>query len=479
MKTRGIKFLFISILLVFIANSAMATTLPDNVLTTIKKDFPKALVRFDGLITLPNGTVYLPVLPSNPKRNAEGKVIVTVPSNKKLSQMPDVVIFDSNFALLKIIKDKNGGLTVIDSKDIPFVVKTGLLPQDLLVPPGLVIPDDLEIMMGDLKIKTVSSRVNDIFKNSDEIKKGYVNKSIVPVPFMSNKTLLVTSLDSKVVNFIHSDSTAPVFSLTMENLPKFIMPVSNDDYLLVAASGKTYIDVADIKNEVIAKKIDLAYQPTEVILTSDKTKAYVAVGDAQAIFSIDLKTMTLLEKIKVKGYPKNIAISDDNSIIVYQDKNSGDIYTLSLNEVYVNKYVYNVSNVSKLAIKDRTVYMLSRTTDELLVVDTGIKDLIYKQELASKPIDLALIDNKLYILCASNEMDVFNLDDFTLTQAMKFTDEGFSKKIVRVPDSTVFLITNIVQKKYYVYDYKKNEVLQIVDVPMLLSDLQLINRKLK
>ena len=76
-------------------------------------------------------------------------------------------------------------------------------------------------------------------------------------------------------------------------------------------------------------------------------------------------------------------------------------------------------------------------------------------------------------------MDVFNLDDFTLTQAMKFTDEGFSKKIVRVPDSTVFLITNIVQKKYYVYDYKKNEVLQIVDVPMLLSDLQLINRKLK
>ena len=214
-------------------------------------------------------------------------------------------------------------------------------------------------------------------------------------------------------------------------------------------------------------------------MTQDKSRAYIAVLDSQAIFVIDLKNMALLEKIKVKGYPKNIALSDDESALVYSDRNNGDIYTLALDESYLNKYVFNASNVSKLALRGNNVYLLSRTTNELQVVDNDLKDLIYSQELASKPVDMMLKNNKLYILCASNEIDIFNLEDFSLCEKIQLPGGGFSKKLVPVPKSNLVLVTNVLNKNYHVVDLSKNTVVQTVPTNVTISDLQLLNRKVE
>ena len=281
------------------------------------------------------------------------------------------------------------------------------------------------------------------------------------------------------MDIIPSDSTAAKLTLRLENLPKFIQPVCNDKYILVASAGKTYIDVADVSQGVIAKKIDISYQPSEIILNSDKTKAYVAAGNDQSIFVIDLKAMALLEKIKIKGYPKNIAISNDDSAIVYQDKNTGDIYTLALDETYLNSYVYNASNVSKLVIKGNNIFIISRTLNELMVVDTELKDIIYKQEVGQKPVDMQLINDKLYILCAGQEIDIFNLADFSYEKAMTFAGKGFLKKMIQIPNSDMLLITNISEKKYYIYDIKKNSIVQTVNTDVFINDLQLLNNSVK
>ncbi len=475
----GIKKLFMLVAVFLLTSLASyATKLPDAVVQTLKSDLPKASIRFDGLVTLPDGTVYLPVLPSEPKRNASGKVVLTHPADKKLSQLPDVVLFDSNFALLKVVKTGDGKLSVTASNNIPFVVKTGLLPQDMLVPPGLVFPDDMQIMLGDLKIALFNSPVNNIFQGSVEFKKNQVKTTFIPVPYMAGRTLLITTLDSKAVSVLPSDSTEPKFTLNLESLPKFIQPVCNDDYILVASAGKTYIGVADIKQEVLARKIDLAFQPSEIILNSDKTKAYVAAADDQSIFLIDLKTMTLVEKIKIKGYPKNIVLSPDDKEIAYIDKNTGDIYTLTLDEMYTNKFIYNASNVSKIFIKGSNIYLLSRTKNELQVIDTVIQDIIYNQPVADKPVDMYLKDDSIYILCGSNELDVFKLDDYSMKTTLKLPQNGFTKKLVPVSNSNLLLITNVTEKKYYVYDMKTNSVLQTVSTPLYINDLKLINKRL-
>jgi len=158
------KIFYFFALFLFTAMSASATTLPPYVVDVLKKEVPNATIRFDGLISMPNGVVYLPVIPSDSKKNPTGKIVVTYPSNKKLSQFPDVVLFDSNFALLKVIKNKAGQVSVTDSKNIPFIVKTGIFPQDLLVPPGFVIPEDMKIMLGDLDINVIATDVNATIK---------------------------------------------------------------------------------------------------------------------------------------------------------------------------------------------------------------------------------------------------------------------------------------------------------------------------
>lgn len=463
------------------AMSSYATKLPPYVLSTIKTELPNASIRFDGLVTLPDGTIYLPVLPSNPPKKYVGKIISTYPSNKKLSQLPEVVLFDSNFAFLKVIKTTNGKITVTDTKNIPFVVKTGLFPQDMLVPPGLVVPEDMKIMMGDLVVNVKNSRVDDIFREHSLINKSAakIEQKIKPVSCLLNKTFLVTALDSKIVNVIPSDTTVPKYTFRMENLPKFVEPFGNDRYLLVAAAGKTYVEVADIEQEVIAKKIDLSYQPSEVVFNKDKTRAYIAVLDDQSIFVLDTKNMTLLEKIKVKGYPKNISLNDDCSAMVYSDRNTGDIYTLALDETYLNKYVYNASNIAKLALRGDNVYILSRTENELQVVDNELQDIIYNQPLAKKPVDMLVLNGKIYVLCASNELDIFNLSDYSINAKVTIPGGGFSKKLIKVQDADYLLITNLLQKKYFVFDMKTNSIINSVSLPVVMSDFQLLNRRVK
>ena len=44
-------------------SASIATELPKPVLEYIKKNYAKANIRFDGLIELKDGTVYIPVIP--------------------------------------------------------------------------------------------------------------------------------------------------------------------------------------------------------------------------------------------------------------------------------------------------------------------------------------------------------------------------------------------------------------------------------
>ena len=43
---------------------ANATKLPDNVQDFITATYPKTVFRFDGVVILPDNTVYLPLIPS-------------------------------------------------------------------------------------------------------------------------------------------------------------------------------------------------------------------------------------------------------------------------------------------------------------------------------------------------------------------------------------------------------------------------------
>ena len=58
------KFVMLSALAITCSVPAFAATIPDNIQQIINKDFPKTTYRFDGMIILPDGTMYLPLYPA-------------------------------------------------------------------------------------------------------------------------------------------------------------------------------------------------------------------------------------------------------------------------------------------------------------------------------------------------------------------------------------------------------------------------------
>jgi len=524
---------FLISLIAGMAISAMqpvfATQLPPEIKNYILQNIPDATIRFDGLITLPDGTFYLPLIPAYTVKESEFGVKYTYPANKTFAKKPEILIFDNNYCLLKLIKTKNKGLTVTSLQDLPIEVRTGILPQDLLVPKGLVLPDALVGILGDLNIPLKS---NLQITSKQQIPQNLTQKENLPkkpekinvIPQLRDKQFFITNFNSNFIYIMPSELRDVQYTLKLDSIPKTVKEVEGN-YLLVATNGKTYIDVVDIKNEEIAKQIDLGAEADEIVVTKDDKTAYVISNKSSNLFVIDIPNMTLTKQIQIKGMPEKLNLSDDESKLIYQDSATGDIYTVELNNSYVNIYQCNVPNTSKMAILNDKVYVLSRTKNALrifpyqqfvvekttedkevlgsqrsyyiksafIAAGSATKNFLKKEqeeleklnyvengelvETSVKPVDMILHNGKLYILSAStNSIDVFNPATNTMEKNISLRVPGFSNKINAIKGSNLVVVTNVAEKKYVVVDLDKQLVLQTnpIDVPM--TTLTVVNK---
>ena len=145
------KILLTALLSVILGSGALAKEVPQSVKDFINKDFPETNFRFDGAIILPDNTMYLPLFPAKTNENEELTIKSAYPVNMQMKQKPDMVILDNNFVLLKVI-NINGKKTVINMVNVPEEVQSGLLPQDILLPKGLVFPESLKGIIGDVDV---------------------------------------------------------------------------------------------------------------------------------------------------------------------------------------------------------------------------------------------------------------------------------------------------------------------------------------
>ena len=134
------KLLLLIGILVITASSAFATKFPEEVRGYIEQNVPNAEIRFDGVIIFPSNTLYLPLYPSMFSDIKNLSIKQTYPAGLSLNQEPDIVIFNNDFVLMKVLTDREGNRSVLHLTEPPVEVRTALLPQDMLVPSGLIIP---------------------------------------------------------------------------------------------------------------------------------------------------------------------------------------------------------------------------------------------------------------------------------------------------------------------------------------------------
>ena len=152
------KVLLLAILMLS-CSTAFAAKIPDEVREYITKTVPGSDIRFDGVIILPDNTIYLPLFPSLFSDVKKVEVKESFPSGQELSDKPGAIIFNNDFAILKVLSDGEGHKTVMHMQNPPLQIRTGLLPQDMLVPSGLVLPENIKGIIGNLKIDTKSEDV--------------------------------------------------------------------------------------------------------------------------------------------------------------------------------------------------------------------------------------------------------------------------------------------------------------------------------
>ena len=513
---------------------AMATQLPLDVKNYLINQKRVPSIRHDGLIVYNDDIMYLPVFPAYPEKVNEIKIAKTYPAKQTMATFPDIVVFNNNFAMLRIIRTSETALSVRNLEDYPVEIKTGEIPQDLLVPHGLVMPERLAGILGDVYIPLVGSAKSGAFVTGKKAplptgkRLAETKKYSVPEK-LKNKLFFVNNYQTEYLKVFSSTVSEPLYSLKTSGVMRDVKPILNGKYLLAATKGAKNIDVIDVAGEFVSKHIDLTANPEEIIVDDKREKAYISSVEDESLTVIDLKTLRVVEKIQLAGAPKKLSVSPDGNKIAYIDISTSNIFVLELDNDYSNKLITNYPNTSKIILENGIVYLIARTEPKLRVVTfdlymdnksaktkkdkkqakikqlemqqtanenvasdiftgmsvpeqddlTGLKSYatsIKDIKTGAKPVDMYKHGSDLFVLCAGdNTVYNYDIQNSSVTSS-KLPTEGFSRTFTPVPESDIAVITNMADLKYVVYDMTQAKALQTIPISDYVNTITILER---
>ena len=467
------KFLIALIIFLTTAGYAYAAKLPDNVKNMVNQSFPNTNFRFDGVIILPDNTIYLPVIPARILDPETLEISETIPKNKKISDKPDVIIFNNDYTLLKVTDLPDGRKGIAKLQTPPHQIKSGLLPQDMLVPRGLVIPENMQGIIGNLQITTVHDPTLKVVPSSG---KNTVVNSLSLIPQLANKTIYATTNMSKNIQVVNPSKQTPEYALAQENIPISVKGYDGK-FLLVTSYNKKSVDIISLADEQIIKQIELKTQPDEIIIDSKNKIAYIAAPSDASIYVLSLDTMTLKRQLKLNGMCEKLTLSEDGSKIFYVDKKTNEIWAVELNNKYLLKEIGRFPNTSKIAYSNGKIYITSRTKNRLAIIDYATTGLVGETDITQKPVDMLVYKGLLYILGAvNNEICVIDTETDQLTDVIKLGTNGFSTKIFRIDNTDLAIVTDTQTKKYTIVDLANKKVIKSNSVEIPINSIVVVDK---
>lgn len=461
------KFLILFLFVLFCAQNVFAAKFSDEMKSFIEVHFPKSNLRFDGLITMPDGTLYLPLYPSLVKKPAKIEVREVI-SVDKSSKHPEIIILNNDYVFMKVIKNSKGQKSLLYMKNPPLEVKTGLLPQDMLVPSGLVIPDNIKGIIGNLEIPTVEDNGLKIdIKSVVEKKSKHVENSNINI--LKNKVMYIVTSTSKDLQVMKPSDSTPKYALEQSSIIADVKPTPDNKFLLVTNFDKTTLDVISLADDMKIKTIDLTSEGGEILIDKFKNKAYITSPKASCLYILDIPTMTLTQKVKLKGKCSKFTLADNDRKLFYFDQKTNEIWSVELDNDYLTKYIGSYPNISKIEYANGKVYLISRVAGRLASVDYQTLNLMSEMNVNEKPVDMLVYKNNLYVLSAmDNTLQILDIFKDELINTINLNTQGFSTKIYRIEDSNYAVVTDGVANKYSIINLNTNKIEKVntADIPI-------------
>ncbi len=445
---------------ILLAAGADAMQVPQSVQDFVNKDFPETNFRFDGAIILPDNTMYLPIFPAKTDEDAELGLKSSYPVNTTMKQKPDMVILNNNFVLLKVL-NTNGKKTVINLSEPPVELTSGLLPQDILLPKGLVFPENLKGIIGNLDITVTQDtglRINNSRKKA----------STKPVEQLNNKTFYISSGANKNIQVIQSDSKIPEYSLEQNHVINDLKAYNNE-FLFVTYFDCKIMNIISLMDEKVIKQVNFETNPEQIIIDNDKKIAYITAGSNSSVYVFSLETMTLKKQLKINGQCEKFTLSQDGTKLFYVDRNTNNIWAIELDNNFLLKNIGSFPNVSKIAYENGKIYIISRTKNRIAIVDYETLGLKAELDVCEKPVDMYAHGNDLFILGAQdNIVEVLNMEEDVITDKLYLNTNAFATNITPIANSDMIMVTNALSGLYSVIDTDLKEVIKTspLDIPV-------------
>lgn len=442
--------------------STTAAQIPECIQNFINKDFPGTNFRFDGAIILPDNTMYLPVFPAKTDAGSEIDIKSSYPVNTKMKQKPDMLILNNNFVLLKVL-NTNGKKTVINFQEVPEELLSGLLPQDILLPKGLVFPENLKGIAGNIDVSLTQDTGLKINNNRSKTK-----KSTTPVEPLEGKSFYISSGVNKNIQVLQSNSRTPEYSL-VQNAVINDMKAYNGEFLIVTYFDSKVMNIISLMDEKVIKEVHFEVCPEQIIIDKDKKIAYITSGSSSSVFIFSLDSMTLKRQLKINGLCEKFTLSQDGTKLFYVDRNTNNIWAVELDNNYLLKNIGSFPNVSKIAYVNGEIYIISRTKNRVAIVDYDTIGFIAELEVSEKPVDMYACGDDLFIVCAQdNIVEVLDTSEDLITDKLFLNTNAFATQITPVDNSNLIMITNALSGLYSVIDTDTKEIVKTspVDIPV-------------
>lgn len=455
--------LLLSLILCFaISGNAYAAQVSQDIQDFVNQTFPQTNFRFDGVIVLPDNTMYLPVFPAKVDEVEKVGIKSTYPLNQSLKQKPDMVILNNRYVLLKVI-NTNGKKTVINLMNPPDELQSGVLPQDIMLPKGLVIPESLKGIIGDVDVNVTKDTG---LKINNTRTKG--KKTVSPVQELNNKTFYIATGINKNIQVIQSNSKVAEYSLAQDAIINDIKSY-NGEFLLVTYFDSKTMNVISLMDEKVIKQVPFDICPEQIIIDNNHKLAYISSGSNSSIYVFSLETMTLKRQLKVNGMCEKLTLSEDGSKIFYVDRNTNNIWAMELDNNYMLKNIGSFPNISKIAYVNGKIYITSRTQNRLAIVDYDTLELQAELEVCEKPVDLYAKNDELYILgAAENLVEVLDTKEDVITDKLFLNTNAFATNITPIENTDMIMVTNARSGLYSVIDTATKEIVKTspLDVPV-------------
>ena len=461
--------IFVFILFLFLALPANAVPVPDNIQSFVESSFPKSEYRFDGVITLPDNTIYLPLMPAKIITPETIKIKETYPAGKTLKDKPNIVILNNDYVLMKVIRDNKGNRTILNLANPPIEVRTGLFPQDMLVPKGLVIPESMKAIIGNLDIPMSDGpgvRIERVKPVVTQLS-GSTLKTLSQMPAFKNKNLYVSSPYSRNIQILNPGAKTPEYSLKQNGIP-ISMKIYDNQYLLVSSYDKNSVDVIALADDEIIKQVKLKSQPDEILIDKNKNIAYISSSIDSSIYVLNLETMNLFKQIRITGMCEKLTLSEDGTKLFYFDKKTNDIWAIELDNNYLLKEIGKFPNISKIVYTNNKIYITSRTKNRLAIIDYDTVGLIAEIPICEKPIDMLAYKDNVFVLGADdNSIQILDVNTDEITTSIYLDTNGFSTKISYIDGTNIAIITDTKASLYTIFDLDNKKVLNSVpiDIP--------------